>query len=128
MRGYTIKGSMIDVERFKDDLNFLITDPLYKVELNSKLGAALGARVVDPLDEQDANASKMKQVRVDPKVQAKFQQVAREINCGLFVRAKTMGQWFSQVGGKTYKDVLTVSEFISGLQMLDALQIFDKAE
>jgi hypothetical protein len=39
-----------------------------------------------------------------------------------------MGQWFSQVGGKTYKDVLTVSEFISGLQMLDALQIFDKAE
>ena len=63
---------MIDVERFKDDLNFLITDPLYKVELNSKLGAALGARVVDPLDEQDANASKMKQVRVDPKVQAKF--------------------------------------------------------
>jgi hypothetical protein len=51
MRGYTIKVSMIDVERFKDDLNFLITDPLYKVELNSKLGAALGARVVDPLDE-----------------------------------------------------------------------------
>lgn len=117
---------MIDVERFKDDLNLLIVDPQYKVELNSNLNNILRTRVVDPLDESDINASKLKQQsKVDNKLQAKFTQIAREIFCGLFVRGKNTNQWFTTMGGKTYKDVITCSEFLSGLQLLDALQIFD---
>jgi len=60
MRGYTLKSAMIDVERFKDDLNHLINDPQLKVELHSKLNSLLKTRVVDPLDDEDLNAAKLK--------------------------------------------------------------------
>jgi len=53
MRGYGVKNSMIDIERFKDDLNALIVDPQFKVELRSKLSSLINTRVVEPILEKE---------------------------------------------------------------------------
>lgn len=58
-----MRNSLIDIEKFKDDLNAQIVDPQFKVELRSKLNSLLNTRVVEPLEEKE-----MKQVKVDPKI------------------------------------------------------------
>jgi hypothetical protein len=63
MRGYAVRNSLIDIEKFKDDLNAQIVDPQFKVELRSKLNSLLNTRVVEPIEEKE-----IKQVKVDPKI------------------------------------------------------------
>ncbi len=110
MRGYAVKNSMVDIDRFKDDLNLQIVDPQFKVELRSKLTSLLNTRVVEPIEQKE-----VKQIKVDPKMQAKFHEAAREIICGLFVVGKSAGQWFVTFG--TFKkSALTNQEFIKGIQ------------
>lgn len=53
MRGYALKNSMVDIEKFKDDLNLQIVDPQFKVELRSKLNSLLNTRVVEPIEEKE---------------------------------------------------------------------------
>ena len=93
MRGYGVKNSMVDIERFKDDINAQIVDPQFKVELRSKLSSLINTRVVEPILEKE-----VKQLKIDPKLQAKFNSIAKEINCGLFVTGKSIGQWFQPLG------------------------------
>lgn len=58
---------MVDIDRFKDDLNVQIVDPQFKVELRSKLNTLLNTRVFEPIEQKE-----IKQIKVDPKMQAKF--------------------------------------------------------
>lgn len=67
MRAYALKNSMVDIDKFKDDLNMQIVDPQHKVELKSKLTAILNTRVIEPIENKE-----VKQIKVDPKMQAKF--------------------------------------------------------
>jgi hypothetical protein len=53
MRGYALKNSLVDIEKFKDDLNLQIVDPQFKVELRSKLNSLLNTRVVEPIEERE---------------------------------------------------------------------------
>jgi len=65
IRGYSKQG-MVDIVRFKDDLNLLIIGPEYKIELKSVLNTLIKERVVETIEEADP---KLK-VNVDPKTLA----------------------------------------------------------
>jgi|LauGreDrversion4_2_1035121.scaffolds.fasta_scaffold12922_3 hypothetical protein len=42
---------MVDIARFRDDLNAMLFSSEYKVELNSVLNNLIGERVVDEIDD-----------------------------------------------------------------------------
>jgi hypothetical protein len=65
IRGYS-KGQLVDLIKFKDDLNALISSQEYKVELKSLLNNLINERVVETLE---ATTLKVKQNN-DPKTQA----------------------------------------------------------
>lgn len=114
---------MVSASRFKDDLNFFIQRPEYTVQLRSVLNELLAGRVVDQIEDMSPRSRQ----KADPKQQALFRQIAREASCALYVKEVDAPAWFGRYG--TFKrGCLTVREFQTGLEQLDALQVIENPQ
>lgn len=108
IRGYS-KGEYVDITRFKDDLNALIMNVDFKIELKSVLNQLIGERVVDHIDDGTPRNATLA-AKTDPKMLPFFKALSREIVCGLYVKDADAMNWFPRFG--TFKKgSLTSAEF-----------------
>ena len=76
----------------RDDLNYLIQSPEYKVTLKSVLDALINERVVDHIE--DGTPRSNPNLKVDPKLLTQFKVLAREILTALYVKETDSNAWF----------------------------------
>ena len=104
----------------------LIVSPELKVELKSVLNNLIAERVVDHIEDASPRNGRFNQ-KVDPKQLELFKILAREINCGLYVKENDAFTWFGRFA--TFKKgSMTNKEFILGIESLEATLFFEKPE
>jgi hypothetical protein len=111
---------------FRDDLNLLIASVEYRVQLRSVLDQIINERVVDQIEEgTPRNAAST--LTADPKLLSQYKLLSREIVCALYVKETDANSWFPRFSSFK-KGGLTLSEFKSALEQLDALSVLADPE
>lgn len=125
IRSYA-KGQSVDIGALRDDLNYLIQSPEYKLTLRSVLDQVLNERVVDHIEDGTPRNQGKGQTQ-DPKLLTQFKLFAREIITALFVRETDANAFFPRFS-QFKKGQLTFSEFKSAAEQLDALSVLAEPE
>ncbi|TNV88020.1 hypothetical protein FGO68_gene1522 [Halteria grandinella] len=125
LRSYS-RSQQVDIAAFRDDLNYLIQSPEYKVQLKSVLDALINERVVDHIDDGTPRNQHLGQT-ADPKLLTQFKLLAREIMTALYVKETDANAWFPRFSSFK-KGQLTQGEFKQALEQLDALAVLPEQE